>query len=241
MKRRKPMKRIIAAIFAVLMLVSFAACRNSDVPSDDTGNDNTAEEKIEYDYSKIEIHPMVSAGCDLPYDAATLMEWGHGLIEFVVTSEPEEVTYEYCEDYLLDVYLPENYTEEEYEEAKKKATETRSVNKISIKITDVVSEGIYGDLSGYEELWLRGDAGVYPESFVPGARFLAYVEVQNDIQSPIELHVTDYIFYIDSKEKVVPFTDDPSLMQYNGESVSEMSEISLAAEASYKSQLEEAK
>ena len=72
MKRRNPMKRIIAAIFAVLMLVSFAACRNSDVPSDDTGNDNAAEEKIEYDYSKIEIHPMVSAGCDLPYDAATL-------------------------------------------------------------------------------------------------------------------------------------------------------------------------
>ena len=235
------MKRIIAAIFAVLMLVSFAACRNSDVPSDDTDNDNAAEEKIEYDYSKIEIHPMVSAGSDLPYDAATLMEWGHGLIEFVVTSEPEEVTYEYCEDYLLDVYLPENYTEEEYEEAVSKATKTYTGNKCKIKIADVISNGQNGNISDYDELWIYGDAGMYLESFVPGARFLAYVDVMNDEQSPVKLYVTSYLFYIDAEDNVVPFTDDPSLMQYNGESVSEMSEISLAAEASYKAQLEEAK
>lgn len=229
------MKKIIAILMAVLMLVTFVACNKTDKPS----NTRDIEEKIEYDYSNIEIHPDLSAGSELPYTVEDLVNYGLALIEFVVTSEPQEVTYEYCEQYLLDLYLPENYTEDEYEEAKKQATETRTVDKVSIKITNVVLKGEYGDVSSYDELWLRGDAGVYPESFVPGARFLAYVEVQNDEQSPIELHVTDYLFYIDSKEKAVPFTDDPSLIQYNGESVSEMSKISLTAEASYKARMEE--
>ncbi len=192
-----------------------------------------------YNYSMIQMHPSpYSAGCELPYSVDTFAELGLAMIEFIVASEPEEVSYPYYESrWVLDALGDgHDYTEEEYAAAVESVTKTHTSYKVSIELEKVWAEGNYRDvdLSSYEYLWLVGHSSRYLESFVPGGRFVAYVKIRQSERSPVDLNVNEYLFYVDENENLVPFFDDPYLMQYNGYSVKEMAELTLAAEAKLK-------
>lgn len=239
-RRTNPIKWLsVAACFILAVGIGVGVWlpdgRTEDVKVKD---DKTEDVKIEYNYSMIETHYSSSAGCTMPYDVENLVEWSEGFIEFVVLSEPEEITYEYINQGAIDEAIENGYSEEDLEAVKKMAIDTHTFPRISIQIENVFYEKKGVDLRQYDELWLAVDALRYSESFVPGARFAAYVEIMDDPYSPIELNIDSFIYYIDENDNLVPFTDDPSLMQYGGYSVKEMAELTLAAEAKLKSDSE---
>ncbi len=227
------MKKITIVFLVLVIVLTFVSCSNNNKDS----NENK-EQLIEYDYSMIKTHPVESAGLTMPYDIEDMTEWTEGFIEFVVLSEPEEISFEYVDQAAIDEAIEQNYSEEDMEAVREMAISTYSFPCVSIRIENVLSEKEGRDLNEYNEIWLLGDAATHPESFVPGARFASYVKIMESDTSPVELYVNSYIYYIDENEELVPFTDDPSLVQYKGNSVEKMTELTLNAEAAVKARLE---
>lgn len=228
------MKKNTIITLIILSIFMFVSCNKADkIVTEEV------KPKDEYNYSMIEIHPNISAGSEVPYSVDFLAKRGFALIEFVVTSEPEDITYDYYAEYLVDAAIEHNYSEDALEAVKKEATKTITNSKVSIKINNVIHEGNYNDVNSYDEIWLLGDASLYKESFVPDARFIAFAEVNLEGKTPVELFINDYIFYIDKNENIIPFTDDPSLMQYKDYSVEKMADLTVEAAAAIKADAEE--
>lgn len=189
----------------------------------------TRQTKIEYDYSMIKTHSSSSTGMDMPYDVEDMAEWTEGFIEFVVLSGPVETSFEYVDQASIDEAIEQNYSEEDLNAIVEMATSTYTFPHISIQIENILSEKEGSNLSKYDKIWLLGDASNHSESFVPGARFAVFVKTMESDATPVELIINYYIFYIDENDTLVPFTDDPSLMQYEGYSLEDMAELTVAA------------
>lgn len=195
----------------------------------------TREPKIEYNYSMIKTHSSSNTGYQMPYDVKNLAEFSQGFIEFVVLSEPKEITYEYVDQKSIDDAIAQNYSEEDMEIIYREAMHNHTVPCVPIRIENVFYEKEGCELAQYDEIWLYGTAGAHQESFVQGARFAAYVEIMamddpnisKDV--PVDLYINSYIYYIDENDNLIPFTDDPSLMQYEGYSVEEMADLVFGA------------
>ena len=174
----------------------------------------------------------------MPYDINNLTEWSDGFIEFVVLSEPEDITFEYVNQERIDNAIKQNYSEEDMKIVYNEARQNMTFPQVAIQIENIFYEKEGANLKEYNKIWLAVDALIHSECFVPGARFAAFVQFMNDPYSPMDLYIDSYIYYIDEDENLIPFTDNPSLMQYGGYSLEKMAELALKAEAEIKSRIE---
>ena len=218
------MKKILSILLILAITLTFISC---------------SSKKIEYNYSMIKTHASSSADISLPYDLEDMTEWTEGFIEFVVLSEPVETSFEYVDQESIDEAIEQNYSEEDLNAVIEMATSTYTFPHISIQIENVLSEKEDSNLSNYDEIWLLGDAANHSESFVPGARFAAYAKIKESNATPVDLFINYYIFYIDENDNLIPFTDDPSLMQYKDYSVEKMADLTVEAAAAIKADVEE--
>lgn len=221
------MKKILILLLVSVIILTLVSC-----------SDNKKQE-IEYDYSMIKTHVSSSAGMSVSYTLEDMTDWTLGFIEFTVLSEPEEITFEYVDQASIDEAIEQNYSEEDIDAIREMSTSTYTYPKTSIQVENVISEKEGCNLKEYDEIWLLGDAAKYSGSFVPGARFAAYVETMESGATPVDLYVNYYIFYIDENDNLIPFTNDPSLMQYKDLSVEKMADLTLEAKAAIEARSEE--
>lgn len=239
-KYRKPIWMKAATLAAGILIVAGigVGIHISGIAEPVVSPSNDENVAIEYNYSMIQTHPSLSAGMTMPYDINNLTEWSDGFIEFVVLSEPEEVTFEYVNQERIDNAIKQNYSEEDMKIVYNEARQKMTYPQVSILIENIFFEKEGANLKDYDKIWLAVDALKHSESFIPGARFAAYVQFMDDPYSPVDLFIDSFFYYIDENNNLIPFTDDPSLMQYGGYSLEKMAELTLTAEAKLKSDSE---
>ena len=235
------MKRVLICILVSIIVICFVSCAKKD---NNIEIENKSQPGIEYDYSMIKTHPYESSGMSVSFSYEDMTEWSEGFIEFVVLSEPEEVTFEYVNQTAIDDAIAQGYSEEDMKIVYNDAIQEFNVQYISIQTENVFYEKEGRNLNQYDKLWLFGDATIYTESFVPGARFAAFVEIMEEdpgIPKDIDLNlfINSYIFYIDENDNLIPFTDNPNLMQYKDYSVEKMADLTVEANAAIVARTEE--
>lgn len=215
------MKKTLALLLVLITILTLVSCSAKKEQEIENKQEIENQQEIEYNYSMIKTHPSSSAGLTMPYDINNLTEWSDGFIEFVVISEPEDVTFEY------------NNQGSDFRGQK------MTFPQIAIQIESIFYEKEGANLKEYDKIWLAVDALNHPESFIPGARFAAYVQFMDDPYSPVDLFIDSFFYYIDENENLIPFTDDPSLMQYKDYSVEKMADLTVEAAAAIKANVEE--
>lgn len=235
------MKKILIYILALIVTLSFVSCAKDN---ENIEIESESPSAIEYDYSMIKTHPYESSGMSISFSYEDMTEWSAGFIEFVVTSEPEEITFEYVNQTAINDAIAQGYSEEDMKIVYNNATQEFKVPFAYIQTEDVFYEKEGLNLDQYDKLWLFGDAEIYAESFVPGARFAAFVEIMEEDpgipeEIDLDLFINSYIFYIDENDNLIPFTDNPNLMQYKDYSVEKMADLTVEAAAAIKARAEE--
>jgi len=151
--------------------------------------------------------------------------------EFTVIGEAETESYTYFDEEYYNLVMEDmenngvELTEEEHSVIKENNTRTITNVFLPVEYEKIYpsEDAVTSDLS-HKKICSYIPGNILEESFVEGAKFLVITWDLGTDANPNVLVLKEYVFYIDSENRLTPVFDIPTLEGYNGYTVDEFIE-----------------